>query len=658
MSRPRFDRRFFVAIAILALGVSLRFYGLGWGLPQVYEDAVPLKRAWMMWGWGPQLPFDLNPHFFNYPSLYLYIQLLGQAVLYGILTAIGSVGSTIDFQLLYVLDKTPFYLMGRGITALLGSATIPLVYLIGRRIGGPLTAAGAALLLTLNPEHIAESKLVSVDVPLTFFVTLTLLYCLRLADRPRGKNYVRAGLYLGLGASIKYTAMILAVPIAVAHALRERDRKSGRLRRLGPALAVLLGAAVFFATSPFVILDFHQFWADFSYERAHMEAGHFGATGSPTWIYYLKTLGGPILGWPALVLGIAGMVFLARRRRPWTVILLSFAAPYLVMISLWNMQAERYLMPVVPVFLLFAVAAVNRVLERIRIPGSLPRVWAAGVIAFFVLAATPLGAFPKLLNRIKPDTRTEARRLIEAQVPSGGFIVSEFLGPELFGPLDYWPLPGGLKDRIRVQNVPFFAFMRIPMFQARPEESAVFYDLSLYREVDLIVISGGVKARYLKDPKRFAAQIAFYETLEHRFRKVWDFEPGDMTGPEIVVYKNPGYDEPFAYRKTQPATPELRPAKITGKEGEFFYAMGLNYETFGYPQQGLECYLRGFDYPLMSRELPLNLAFGVIRCYLSTDRTEDAYAFMDRVAPGLPPRDRAELEALRRSMSRDHPRAP
>jgi len=62
--------RCFIIPAILIIAAAiLRIYGIGWGLPQVYEEATPLFKAWEMWGWGAHDSVDLNPHFFNYPSL-------------------------------------------------------------------------------------------------------------------------------------------------------------------------------------------------------------------------------------------------------------------------------------------------------------------------------------------------------------------------------------------------------------------------------------------------------------------------------------------------------------------------------------------------------------------------------------------------------------
>ena len=60
-----------ILAAILLFAAFLRFWGLRWGLPYEYqsEEYKIVKYALKM-GSG-----DLNPHFFEYPSLYLYFML-------------------------------------------------------------------------------------------------------------------------------------------------------------------------------------------------------------------------------------------------------------------------------------------------------------------------------------------------------------------------------------------------------------------------------------------------------------------------------------------------------------------------------------------------------------------------------------------------------
>jgi len=63
-----------VALSIVALAVALRAVGIGWGLPDLFEEATPFRKAWDMWGWGHDRGIDFNPHFFNYPTFTFYLQ--------------------------------------------------------------------------------------------------------------------------------------------------------------------------------------------------------------------------------------------------------------------------------------------------------------------------------------------------------------------------------------------------------------------------------------------------------------------------------------------------------------------------------------------------------------------------------------------------------
>ena len=64
-----------------------------------------------------------------------------------------------------------FYLWGRAVTAIMGTATVWLVYRVGMRWGGR-TALLAAVMFAVMPLHVRESHFVLTDVPVTFFVML------------------------------------------------------------------------------------------------------------------------------------------------------------------------------------------------------------------------------------------------------------------------------------------------------------------------------------------------------------------------------------------------------------------------------------------------------------------------------------------------------
>src|ERR1044072_1091388 len=132
----------FVLRAVLALAVRLR--GIGWGLPELYEEAYPLKVAWGLWTSGPHGTFTWNPHFFRYPSLTIYWRFAGQMVLYAALALAGRVHSLLDFRALIAAGDRLFVLTARTLTALFGAATAPLTYAVTERVLAPPRGAGPA----------------------------------------------------------------------------------------------------------------------------------------------------------------------------------------------------------------------------------------------------------------------------------------------------------------------------------------------------------------------------------------------------------------------------------------------------------------------------------------------------------------------------------
>src|SRR5687768_15045418 len=114
---------------------------------------------------------DFHPHFFDYPGLYIYAQLIVSVVRFLVGAVTGSWSS------LEAAPTSEFYAWGRALTATLGVATVLIVFQIGMRWGArhALLAAG---LMAVYPQHVRESHYVLTDVPLTFFGALTLLLSL------------------------------------------------------------------------------------------------------------------------------------------------------------------------------------------------------------------------------------------------------------------------------------------------------------------------------------------------------------------------------------------------------------------------------------------------------------------------------------------------
>jgi 4-amino-4-deoxy-L-arabinose transferase-like glycosyltransferase len=640
-------------LGIIALAAALRLYGVSWGLPDVFEEAIPLREAWKMWGWGPNSGLDLNPHFFNYPSLTIYCQFAGQGVLYLGMRLWGAVDSTIEYAALYAADRTPFMIMGRLINILFGVATVWILYRVCRRIVSASASCFAAFVLAISTFHIQKSQMVEVDIPLTFFCTLALWFIIRIAEVPSWRNHLLAGVTIGLAVSTKYTAALLVIPLLVSHALSggysiekgksRRGRKSGwvNLAAAGGAVAV-----TFLVTSPFILLDAPTFLEHLSLERLHMREGHFGVETSGTAFYYLRSLSERTLGWPLLVLSAAGLVYRAvwKRKRP-ALVLASFAVAYSIAVASWAMKADRYLLPLLPIAMVFAAVAMDDILSIPRIAAARPplRVIAAAVL--LLIAVAPLAAaYPAHMSRYAPDTRTLAREWIEANIPPGAFIVTESYGPELLSAHELLPLDGDIRNAALelMEDRPRYAVQPIPMSQVYPERSEAFYDLRLYRDADLFITSSSVRSRYGREPARFTRQIAFYDTLDAGFSKLREFGAGDRRGPTIAVYKRHERGVPFAFRKAVAGPRPLKPSRPLGTEPLFFKNLGVNYEAFKFYEEAIVCYDLAFMYEMARPTWYTEIILGKTRCLMALGRADEAVSFLHAAAERAPSRTMRE----------------
>ena len=653
-------------LTTLSLALFLRLYGISWGLPDVFEEATPLREAWKMWGWGPMSGFDPNPHFFNYPSLPIYCQLIGQGVLYIVLRLWKIVDSTIDFSALYVADPTAFLITGRLITALFGFGAVWGLYGLCRKIVSPLAAIAAAFFLSISTFHIEKSQVVEVDVPLTFFCILALLFVIRIIEAPSRRNYLLAGLWIGLACSTKYTAALLVIPLLVSHMLAgcsggdskgagiSRQGAKRRWTYLGAALGITLIA--FLVTSPFVLLDASTFLQHISIERLHMREGHFGLERSGTVWFYLKAFSERMAGWPLLILSLAGFIWrTVRRRRPAELVLAAFAVIYGIAVTSWAMKADRYLLPILPIVLVFAAAAVD---EVVRLPvlakrGSRWRIIAASVL--FLAAGVPLAiSYPAHMERYTPNTRTLAREWIEAHVPSGAFIATESYGPELMSPHVLFSLDTDIRKAVlrRVADRPQYAVQPVPMLQVYPERTSVYYDLRLYLDADFFITSSAIRSRYDREPARFASHIAFYDSLDIRFHRLQEFS--GPTGPTVTVYQNRGRRAPFAARGVIDGPRPIRSSELSGTEALFYSNLGMNYEAFKYFEEAITCYGAALRYGMARPSWYTEIVLGMTRSLMVLGRVDETVSFLTKVAERAPtPEIRARVIGLSRTIRED-----
>lgn len=430
-----------IAWALLALALLVRLPGLAWGLPDEthlfswHPDEFEVAgRALQMANTG-----DLHPEFFNYGTFTLYLTALGIKVAQLFGAAETVTGAHVVARL-------------GGLLAALG--TMALMFPLARALGVSAAFAPlAAAFVALAPTHVQHSAYATVDVPVTFLATACLYFSARaLGPRP-GRSLLFAGVCAGLAAGTKYNVGIVLLAPWLAAAFRPGDGSGERapaptfdaafVRRAVALAGAALGA--FLLATPFALLDPSSFWRDVSYELfEHSREGHlnyFTDTGLG-WIHHATHNFPYLVGIPLALLGAAGVVMLARRRRPVDLVLLAFGVTYFVGIGFSEVRFLRYTLPLVPVLALAATVAADHVRRRSALGGLALGGVALGWAA--LLTAQQLGP------TLAPDPRRAAAEWLDANSRPGAtlLLISE---PWFYTPA-VTPWNGGKRSRSRFEQ--------------------------------------------------------------------------------------------------------------------------------------------------------------------------------------------------------------
>src|SRR5215813_2261022 len=163
------DRATYVVLgAIVLVGLALRLWSLGYGLPAVYNmDESPILNRALTFAKG-----DPSPHNFLYPTLYFYALFAWEAGYLVVGRLLGWFASASAFQNAFFVDPSGHFLAARALGALVGTATIVAVFLLGFRLYGRQVALGSALFMAVAPLAVRDAHYIKLDVPVTFFAAL------------------------------------------------------------------------------------------------------------------------------------------------------------------------------------------------------------------------------------------------------------------------------------------------------------------------------------------------------------------------------------------------------------------------------------------------------------------------------------------------------
>ena len=443
---PRRRTALLLLAAILLGALALRLWNIDHGLPFAYnfdeaEHFVP-KAVGMFDG-------SLDPGYYENPPALTYLLFAVFGVRFG-----GGAGLAADFA----VDPEPAFLTARVVVALVGTLVVALAYWAGARFYGRRTGLVAAALMAVAFLPVFYSKHALNDVVTLAPVTAGLVGALLAYERGRWIDWALAGGAIGAAAATKYTAGAMLLVVALAAGLRfQRDRSELRRLLAGLAVAGVAFAVLFVALAPYTLLNFDDARGEISGQSRQADTGKLGQHDVYGWFYYAGTLGWGF-GWLPLAAALGGAVAAVRDDWRRALLLLAFPVFLYLFLGAQGRFFGRWLMPAYPMLCVLAgygiVALAGALARRPRRAAAMVAAAAALACVQGVLASVHVDT---VLGR--EDTREQARRWIDANVPAGAPLVVEPFVPEswrdaLERPL--WPVKRpyqAYEKRLRVRRI-------------------------------------------------------------------------------------------------------------------------------------------------------------------------------------------------------------
>jgi hypothetical protein len=298
--------------------------------------------------------------------------------------------------------------------------------LFNRNVGLLAAAVFGLAFLPVFYSHLALN-----DVPTLAPVALALYGAGGVVRRGRLRDYVFAGIGVGLGAASKYTGGITLVCL-VAATVCDAAGGSPLVAARNLAIAGVVALGMFLLGNPYAVLDFSSFQSGVA-QQASLAAGQdpvkLGTHHGSGTAYYLWTFTWG-LGWGPSLAALGGAALLLARRKLGLALVL-VPAPIAFLIFMGDQQRffGRWLLPVFPIVaILGAYGAVELVrwLARTR---RVPAAVGGALVAVLMLAQSVVAVIhvDRVLSR--GDTRNSTRAWMVSHIPAGSKVVIEPLVP-------------------------------------------------------------------------------------------------------------------------------------------------------------------------------------------------------------------------------------
>lgn len=382
-------------VLVLLVSASLNGWHLNWGLPNgnttwaadAVQPLTPLaiaRKSFSEWnsGW----------FYFKYPIGHHQLLLVSYLPYLSVLYLTGQFrnpkpeppyGFEDPEESIAVLA-----LIGRAVSVAMGTASVWIVYALGTLLFDRRTAVLAAAGSACSAALVFYSHTTNLDVPVTFWMLLAVLFGVRLMREVTWRDCLGLGVAAGMGMATKESAvgMLVVLPplIAVAQlwpagagSLREAGRRSALLGIGALSSLLVYGLATNCFYNPSGLYNRWRFLTNSlpaaDYGELVPRAAYIDAGQGLSLARHLRLVSELFIGLsdamsaPLLVAALCGaaIALVTARRAALLLLALAFSYYYFSLTAL-PLVAVRYVLPLAPLLLLFSGAALSSLASRGR----------------------------------------------------------------------------------------------------------------------------------------------------------------------------------------------------------------------------------------------------------------------------------------------------
>jgi 4-amino-4-deoxy-L-arabinose transferase-like glycosyltransferase len=422
------QKHILILMLILFIALSLRLWGINFGLPHLYHTDEPKEVVRAL---------QLGAGSFNFSRIgkggYFYLLFFEYAVYFLILKISGAVTTGADFARLYFTDPSGFYLIGRITTALIGVLNVFVLYLLGKKVYGARAGMLGAIFLAVNFLHVQSSHYVTVDVPMTCFVTITLLFAIQMVRTGKLLYYALGFFFASCAIITKIPAAVVLVSLLIAHFfVAKKDEKWIKEFFFSKNLIIVLFVFVIILIigNPGILLNYKYITnfvlITFFGKSRELVEGAALISREPVnqWLYYFAALK-ESMGLPLLVISAVGLGFGLYKHDKEDVILISFCLIYFFLLCISTDTKHvyaRYIIPILPILALMSARLIDDVIQR---PIFKKRRYLSIILICAVLVQPLFNIVSENYFISHKDTRTSAKEWIEKYIPENSTILIE-----------------------------------------------------------------------------------------------------------------------------------------------------------------------------------------------------------------------------------------